>query len=182
MRKNPLCPPSSMVAEDDGLDAESLQAQVDMTMSFAHNLVTSWIKPSNLAQLRSSSVNATPILEEELRRPPRYPSMSCVMDLRNKLCIDWVLVSRFLRCHHWFTRPPNCNVDWGRKEQISKMSWNRIHKIPRNQMMSIKEDRLNGKRKWTLLDPKAARKKEKPTRKLTHIFPWKMASNIRLPY
>jgi len=76
-----------MVAEDD-VDAESLQAQVDMTMSFAHNLVTSWIKPCYLAQLRS---NATSILEEELRRPPRLgvgasvPSMPPLVHEASKL-------------------------------------------------------------------------------------------------
>jgi hypothetical protein len=64
--KRPL---GQMVAKD--VDTESLQAQIDMSMSFAHDLVTSWIKPTHLAQLRSSAVNATQILEEELRRPPR---------------------------------------------------------------------------------------------------------------
>ncbi|KAH0839945.1 hypothetical protein J3R83DRAFT_900 [Lanmaoa asiatica] len=54
---------------------ESLQAQIDMSMSFAHNLVTSWIKPTHLAQLRSSGMNATQVLEEELRRPPRYSTV-----------------------------------------------------------------------------------------------------------
>lgn len=63
-----------MVVEDD-VDAESLQAQIDMSMSFAHNLVTSWIKPSHLAQLRCSGVNATQILEQELHRPPRYSTL-----------------------------------------------------------------------------------------------------------
>lgn len=64
-----------MVAEDDDVDTESLQAQIDMSMSIAHDLVTSWIKPTHLAQLRSSGVNASQIIEEQLRRPPRYPTM-----------------------------------------------------------------------------------------------------------
>ncbi|KAF8842721.1 hypothetical protein BDN67DRAFT_965380 [Paxillus ammoniavirescens] len=59
-----------MAAEDD-IDIETLQAQIDMSMSFAHNLVTSWIKPTQMGQLRSNGTNATQILEEELRRPPR---------------------------------------------------------------------------------------------------------------
>ncbi|KIJ70128.1 hypothetical protein HYDPIDRAFT_23269 [Hydnomerulius pinastri MD-312] len=59
-----------MVADDD-IDVETLQAQIDMSMSVAHNLVTSWIKPAQIAQLRSNSTDATQILEEELRRPPR---------------------------------------------------------------------------------------------------------------
>ena len=67
-----------MAAEDD-VDTESLQAQIDMSMSFAHDLVTSWIKPAHLAQLRSSGVNATQLLEEELRRPPRYPTILSVL-------------------------------------------------------------------------------------------------------
>ncbi|KAF9247371.1 hypothetical protein BU15DRAFT_70184 [Melanogaster broomeanus] len=58
-----------MVVEDD-IDTETLQAQIDMSMSFAHNLVTSWIKPAQVL-LRSNGTNATQILEEELRRPPR---------------------------------------------------------------------------------------------------------------
>lgn len=72
-----------MVAEDD-IDVETLQAQVDMSMSFAHNLVTSWIKPTHFAQLRSSGVTATQILEEELRRPPRYLTMFSVLGTYNR--------------------------------------------------------------------------------------------------
>ncbi|KIL00059.1 hypothetical protein PAXRUDRAFT_8482 [Paxillus rubicundulus Ve08.2h10] len=59
-----------MAAQGD-IDVETLQAQIDMSMSFAHNLVTSWIKPTQMGQLRSNGTNATQILEEELRRPPR---------------------------------------------------------------------------------------------------------------
>lgn len=76
-----------MVADDD-LDAESLQAQIDMSMSFAHNLVTSWIKPSHLAQLRVGGVDATQVLEEELRRPPRYPTMLHGSWTYNNVCTD----------------------------------------------------------------------------------------------
>ena len=67
-----------MAAEND-VDTKSLQAQIDMSMSFAHDLVTSWIKPTHLAQLRSSAVNATQLLEEELRRPPRYSTILSVL-------------------------------------------------------------------------------------------------------
>ncbi|KAG8218659.1 hypothetical protein J3R82DRAFT_4324 [Butyriboletus roseoflavus] len=92
-----------MVAEDD-VDMESLQAQIDMSMSFAQNLVTSWIKPTHLAQLRPNGVNAAQILEEESRRPPRYPTMLCELWTSNKFCTDWVLL----------TRPPNSSVGLGK--------------------------------------------------------------------
>ncbi|KAJ8507655.1 hypothetical protein ONZ45_g9980 [Pleurotus djamor] len=54
---------------DDSIDAETLQARIDMSMSFAHDLVTSWIKPSNLAP--RSTRNIEEELKEHMRRPPR---------------------------------------------------------------------------------------------------------------
>ena len=75
-----------MVPEDE-VDMESLQAQIDMSMSFAQNLVTSWIKPTHLAQLGSSGANTAQMLEEESRRPPRYPTMLCVLwTYKQNLC------------------------------------------------------------------------------------------------
>ncbi|KAG6336543.1 hypothetical protein ID866_2565 [Astraeus odoratus] len=43
-----------------------------MSMSFAHNLVTSWVQSAQVGQLRSGISDAERILHEELRRPPRY--------------------------------------------------------------------------------------------------------------
>ncbi|KAH7931195.1 hypothetical protein BV22DRAFT_1124142 [Leucogyrophana mollusca] len=62
--------PMELVADDD-IDTETLQAQIDMSMSFAHNLVSSWIKPVHKAKLSSTTVDAQKMLEEQLRRPPR---------------------------------------------------------------------------------------------------------------
>ncbi|KAH7887593.1 hypothetical protein F5I97DRAFT_1861488 [Phlebopus sp. FC_14] len=59
-----------MVADED-VDTETLQAQIDMSMSFVHNLVTSWIHPVHAAQLRTAATHAERTLDEELRRPAR---------------------------------------------------------------------------------------------------------------
>ncbi|KAJ7180302.1 hypothetical protein C8R43DRAFT_972547 [Mycena crocata] len=52
------------------IDNETLQAQIDLSMSFAQNLVSSWVKPA-----RKSAKNSSRALEAELkdymRRPPR---------------------------------------------------------------------------------------------------------------
>ncbi|OJA09298.1 hypothetical protein AZE42_03118 [Rhizopogon vesiculosus] len=59
-----------MVADDD-IDTETLQAQINMSMSFAEDLVSSWIKPAHKANLGKSTVDAQKLLDEQLRRPPR---------------------------------------------------------------------------------------------------------------
>jgi hypothetical protein len=59
-----------MVADDD-IDTETLQAQINMSMSFAEDLVSSWIKPAHKANLSKSTVDAQKLLDEQLRRPPR---------------------------------------------------------------------------------------------------------------
>ncbi|KAL0949332.1 hypothetical protein HGRIS_009404 [Hohenbuehelia grisea] len=54
----------------EDIDADALQAQIDLSMSFAHDLVSSWIKPSpNL--VRSSHKNPEDEIKEYLRKPPR---------------------------------------------------------------------------------------------------------------
>ncbi|KAG0709816.1 hypothetical protein DFH29DRAFT_16085 [Suillus ampliporus] len=59
-----------LVADDD-IDTETLQAQINMSMSFAEDLVSSWIKPAHKANLSKSAVDAQKLLDEQLRRPPR---------------------------------------------------------------------------------------------------------------
>ncbi|KAI9001355.1 hypothetical protein BD414DRAFT_474409 [Trametes punicea] len=60
-----------MAEEDqDGPDLETLQAQIDMSMAFTHNIVSGWMKSSK-ASLPSSSRNEDKELEEYMRRPPR---------------------------------------------------------------------------------------------------------------
>ncbi|KAF7432937.1 hypothetical protein PC9H_004881 [Pleurotus ostreatus] len=61
---------SSVPVDDDSIDAETLQAQIDMSLSFAQDLVTSWIKPSNKMAPRSTR-NIEDELKEYMRRPPR---------------------------------------------------------------------------------------------------------------
>lgn len=57
--------------EGDDIDTETLQSQIDLSMSLVHNLVSSWMKPSQKASIVSSNT-AQKELEEYMRRPPRY--------------------------------------------------------------------------------------------------------------
>ncbi|KAJ7639034.1 hypothetical protein FB45DRAFT_904539 [Roridomyces roridus] len=58
-----------MAAEEE-IDNETLQAQIDLSLSFAQNLVSSWVKPS-LKPTKSSSRSFDAELKEYMRRPPR---------------------------------------------------------------------------------------------------------------
>lgn len=55
--------------ENEELDLVSLQAQIDMSMSFAQDLVSSWVEPSKVATSRSHDLEKE--LKEHMRRPPR---------------------------------------------------------------------------------------------------------------
>ncbi|KAG2757447.1 hypothetical protein P692DRAFT_20764305 [Suillus brevipes Sb2] len=59
-----------LIADDD-IDTEILQAQINMSMSFAEDLVSSWIQPAHKANLCKTAVDAQKLLDEQLRRPPR---------------------------------------------------------------------------------------------------------------
>ncbi|KAI0356467.1 hypothetical protein OH77DRAFT_1423407, partial [Trametes cingulata] len=87
-----------MADEDgqDGPDLETLQAQIDMSMAFTHNIVSSWMKSSKAKLPSSSSRNDDRELEEYMRRPARLgvgasaPEATGVLSretakLRNKL-------------------------------------------------------------------------------------------------
>jgi hypothetical protein len=54
----------------DETDTETLQAQIDLSLSFAQNLVSSWVKPSVKLSL-SRRNNIEEELESYIRRPPR---------------------------------------------------------------------------------------------------------------
>jgi hypothetical protein len=55
----------------DDLDLEALQAQIDLTMAYAHELASSWVNPS-LKSSGESSRGWEKELEQHMRRPPRY--------------------------------------------------------------------------------------------------------------
>jgi len=58
------------MGENEELDLASLQAQIDMSMSFAQDLVSSWVEPSKVAT-SSRSHDLEKELKEHMRRPPR---------------------------------------------------------------------------------------------------------------
>ncbi|KAG6879206.1 hypothetical protein C0992_004445 [Termitomyces sp. T32_za158] len=56
--------------DEDSIDLEALQAQIDMSMAFAENMVSSWVKPSPKLSRRSNR-DFEAELKEHMRRPPR---------------------------------------------------------------------------------------------------------------
>jgi hypothetical protein len=56
--------------DEDSIDMETLQAQIDMSMAFAQNLVSSWVKPFRKLPSRSNR-DMEAELKEYMRRPPR---------------------------------------------------------------------------------------------------------------
>lgn len=54
--------------EGEDIDTDALQSQIDMSMSLIHDLVSSWVKPSQNVTTNSAAKE----LEEYMRRPPRY--------------------------------------------------------------------------------------------------------------
>lgn len=72
--------------DEDSIDLEALQAQIDMSMAFAENMVSSWVKPSRKLSSRSNrDIEAE--LKEYMRRPPRYE--------RGNLNMGYPIDSRF---------------------------------------------------------------------------------------
>jgi hypothetical protein len=61
------------MASEDEVDTETLQAQIDLSMSFMHGLVSSWIKPGSKQPTRSDrNSKLEDELKESMKRPPRY--------------------------------------------------------------------------------------------------------------
>ena len=57
--------------DEDAIDAEALQAQIDLSMSFAQNLVSSWIQPYKISRGPHKNDLEKELLEY-MRRPARY--------------------------------------------------------------------------------------------------------------
>ncbi|KAJ7368505.1 hypothetical protein DFH08DRAFT_1071198 [Mycena albidolilacea] len=55
---------------EEDIDTEALQAQIDLSLSYAQNLVSSWVKPS-AKPTKNSSRALEAELKEYMRRPPR---------------------------------------------------------------------------------------------------------------
>lgn len=61
---------NSQDIDEDSVDIEALQAQIDLSMSFAQNLVSSWVEPHKLAK-SSRNKDLERELSDYMRRPPR---------------------------------------------------------------------------------------------------------------
>lgn len=56
--------------DEDALDSEALQAQIDLSMSFAQDLVSSWMAPHKFPT-NSRKKDLEKELTDYMRRPPR---------------------------------------------------------------------------------------------------------------
>jgi hypothetical protein len=90
---------STNPTDDDDMDTETIQAQIDLSMSFVHDLVSSWIKPSVKATLPTRK-DTEKELQEYMRRPPRCDAFLSSVSISN-VVLDWVLEppSPTLCCH-----------------------------------------------------------------------------------
>ncbi|KAI0700766.1 hypothetical protein BC835DRAFT_1304003 [Cytidiella melzeri] len=61
------------LVNDEGIDLESLQAQIDISLAQTQNLVASWLKPTRgeSSSTSSSRLNQEKEIQELLKRPPR---------------------------------------------------------------------------------------------------------------
>ncbi|TFY69406.1 hypothetical protein EVJ58_g418 [Rhodofomes roseus] len=77
------------MAEDEDIGLETLQAQVDMSLAFTQNLVSSWLKPTE-GKLPSSKSrgNEEKDLAEYMRRPPRLGVGAAVPESTSLLSRD----------------------------------------------------------------------------------------------
>ena len=57
--------------DEDSIDTEALQAQIDLSMSFAQNLVSSWMAHHKLPP-SSLKRDLEKELSDYMKRPPRY--------------------------------------------------------------------------------------------------------------
>ncbi|KAI0249935.1 hypothetical protein BJV78DRAFT_1222913 [Lactifluus subvellereus] len=62
-----------MVEPNNDIDTETLQAQIDLSMAYAQDLVASWLQPASGSLIQSSShaAEAEAELQALIRRPPR---------------------------------------------------------------------------------------------------------------
>lgn len=63
---------------NNDIDTETLQAQIDLSMAYAQNLVASWLPSSSLTHSSSTlrAAEAEAELQTLFRRPPRYVLLS----------------------------------------------------------------------------------------------------------
>ncbi|KAF9028457.1 hypothetical protein BDZ89DRAFT_1133605 [Hymenopellis radicata] len=59
------------MAGDEDIDLDSLQAQIDLSMSYTHDLVSSWFTPSTSTSSSSTSKRVEKEIFEQMRLPPR---------------------------------------------------------------------------------------------------------------
>jgi hypothetical protein len=75
-----------MEEPNNDIDTETLQAQIDLSMAYAQNLIASWLPTSGpMSQSSSRAAEAEAELQAILRRPPRCVYFFSSPDLTRRL-------------------------------------------------------------------------------------------------
>ncbi|EIN10886.1 hypothetical protein PUNSTDRAFT_132949 [Punctularia strigosozonata HHB-11173 SS5] len=99
--------------DDEEVNAEMLQAQIDMAMSFTHELVSSWIKPS--AGSKRKRASAQHELEAIMKRPARLGVGAPTSDGSSLLNRDAARLKGRLTASGVQKRPSNLEVSHSRQ-------------------------------------------------------------------
>jgi hypothetical protein len=79
-------PSPDMEEPNNDIDTETLQAQIDLSMAYAQNLIASWLPTSGpMSQSSSRAAEAEAELQAILRRPPRWVYLFPSPDLTRRL-------------------------------------------------------------------------------------------------
>jgi hypothetical protein len=79
-------PSADMEEPNNDIDTETLQAQIDLSMAYAQNLIASWLPTSDpMSQSSSRAAEAEAELQAILRRPPRCVHLFPSLDLTRRL-------------------------------------------------------------------------------------------------
>jgi hypothetical protein len=161
-----------MEEPNNDIDTETLQAQIDLAMAQAQNLIASWLPGSSgsLTQSSSRTAEAEAELQAILRRPPRYvaiPSLFYFAELRPRLGVGAPLPETHAPAQARLVQ----KLQGGKKR--TREIENGVHagvkkKEDEMEESSAEESRVGTTRKRTIVDPfDVAGKKKKKRRKET---------------
>ena len=102
-----------MEEPNNDIDTETLQAQIDLSMAYAQNLIASWLPTSGpMNQSSSRAAEAEAELQAILRRPPRYVRLFPSPNLTRRLfeLFPFLFFSLFFWALGWALEHPSLKL------------------------------------------------------------------------
>lgn len=100
-----------MEEPNNDIDTETLQAQIDLSMAYAQNLIASWLPTSGpMSQSSSRAAEAEADLQAILRRPPRCVHCSLARILRDVYSSSSLFFTLFFWALGWALEPPSLKL------------------------------------------------------------------------